>query len=536
MTNTEQLELLPGETWLFPEKVRSRGGKVVKLMGAFSLFVITYGLLDTANIISPHRTQNGTGGSGNHPGHSVDKVVTSETHFNVSGFVRTNTQSIEERCAHFESNELAQYRYFLIKKLGIVLSGDLFDFSALGDATSPQHEDYLEKVSEWSVTNKRGFLNRLGGYYYDVSRVSLDDATVLAFRIIEWYRDELTDGGSTFKVNATSPKSTQICQVSDCFNGTYFIRCLFGEVIEKVSFGIEHVNFTVFTPHFLPTFLDFYEYVNQGYHFDEKKWNVTEPKCSLRLGEKLRGLWILDGSGNWSWSNHQCLMNYSTSEKQVFDNVAHVVFGGDSYIRYKFFYFNQKINSEKGTNLPRKLWSQVTLNNLTFIPLTYPEDIAHSLKSFTKVIEDHRIQGKLEIVFMGVCHWTLSEKDMLSYFINIRPVFGLLETFQKVHRANVVWLNCAAFPDTNNRHRKHHRTNAALMALNQYTEHHMTKAKISVLDSHKVTFPMMYDTDDNVHYVIVNPSNKNNNKIARPGQSLIQLIMRYISLAKNKHG
>ena len=494
-------------------------------------------------------------------------------------------------CTRMRTTELEQFRFLLTHHFKVSPGdGNIYDFSALTQQTT----DEIVSLTRWKgFESSEEILNVLPEYEYTVTRMHDDLADgvdsnpntndVLLFRLEERYMDLPTEGGSTFKVNASSPRTAALCSISDCFNGTYHVLCENSSLVESVSFVLMYINFTAFVPYGWDIHIEVGLYKNPQYQEDLID-HLHQPECHINYHTHISGLWVHPTNASWSWYNRYCLLQtlqWSKIKNILGENP--VVFIGDSFMRYRFLYTALRLNTSWDKNIDRKLNRQVSLGVVTYIPAKYPADLPKALKQAERKIKSeldrrvwgndgvenvtigraimdkgknsgihsvrtarkdpgskrHRIQRKHDsltrygsvvktgVILLAIGHWTLYKRDLIMYFYQMQESLKALKALLHDPAVRVVWLGCPSYPDTNVQHRGRLRTNAALAAINQYTAQQMAVLDVTYVDVMTLTSPRMYDTADDMHYVTVDPK-RGIATIRDVGKAVVNLLNQFI--------
>ena len=273
-----------------------------------------------------------------------------------------------------------------------------------------------------------------------------------------------------------------VCNVTDFYEGTYYIEC---PVLENkftirmyVSYGPSSIyryrckyedEFLI--KEFKDTDLPQVEAWKPGSHL----YHLHTPQCSSHVSPQGFAFWVNLG-GVWHWSTMICHYSFRFGAK-----VRHclrkknVTMIGDSHMR------NRHLSLRKHEIL-----------NGTFIFTCVVSELQAAMT------REHFSPGSVLILNSG--HWSLTFVDIATYMSDMKELLTYLQSLKMLRDTStrIIWLEMPARPFKE----WHPRwlTNLIMVALNDWTNNLMRSIGVEVVPAFQISFPMRSKTIDGFHF------------------------------------
>jgi hypothetical protein len=295
-------------------------------------------------------------------------------------------------------------------------------------------------------------------------------------------------GGDSMYCVVKGGNKFKMCDVIDCFNGTYIIECTMLEKCITVNAYLLFSNYMAFYPsHVTP--VNYPVIIKQSFcnkvisHASHLSQNTP-----CQINPEGQTIWHKANNGTLTLSIDKCNIKdidyeqlYSCLKK--YQSISIV---GDSHMRYMFYHFLDRFNITEH-NLPRKLTTTCNIHNLSFYYANYIDVYVSQLISVADKLRHKK--GRHVIIFSGGS-WDLAFRTLDGFLLKLYKLINCLEHIKSYKNIYLIWT--AVFPYHSNAFHGGGRTNYKITVLNHLVKHYLTKYDIDFFD---ITYDAMLSVD-----------------------------------------
>ncbi len=386
----------------------------------------------------------------------------------------------------------------------------------LCEPTSPYWMQYLQRTTlKGNITISMAKESKY--YQYNVKLDFID-----RIHIKEYHLNQLSNGGSSFRVLIENTSQITLCDVIDYFNGSYVAQCHLGETCYNVSVVLSYTRFVAYSakiPSVLRRLIWNHTYCPVISH--AKPHIIRKaPECSI--DPEGRVSWYKEHGRNWTIVVDQCKVDISDSTffKSCIQTFSSITFIGDSHNRFNYYYVLYKLGL-LNNHLPRTLWGDHNTGNIYFKGVRYAESSAKGINETVKQFGS--LPGKHVVIVNGGI-WDLRDRGIVNFMNAFSSIMSAVIELKKT-KLRLIWLSSVSYPENIN---PDGRSNPGIGAINCWVNCQLKSLGVEVFD---ISFSASnIRNEDNVchHHYLCKDTDTSSEIYGPVGEEIVHSLITYI--------